>query len=157
MNTFKHLIWLVSALISFNALADGTQKYSRMPPAIQLIAKEVERCSYQPTVMTRYGRKRYGNMQSRCQTLVIDGRLAHLKLGRDVFTLELRDSPMSDGDFGDLSILDSRSKVIFQARGLLAYGDVVYALVGELEAQNQDPATDKILTAPIQQRSGGRF
>lgn len=147
---------VIVAFTSVAAQAGGrNERFSDFPPVVVAIAQEVSRCAVQPTIMTRYGRKRYGKMVSRCPSVKVDGQQASVQLGRDVFALELRDSAMSDGDFGDLSIFDARSRLIFKGESLLAYGDVLRALIGEIDAPV--PANQQKPAAPQQRTMGGRF
>jgi hypothetical protein len=77
------------------------------------------------------GTKVQGMTRSQCDTLAVkNNELSFTVLGQ-TFTAQVQDSADSDGgDLNDLEVKNSQGQVIVQASNILAYGDVIQALVG---------------------------
>jgi len=111
-----------------------TQSNSVFAAGINLIElrEKIIQCVAQPVKELQNGRRQAFPMVSRCSDLTLRSpQEAVLNFKGEVFTLVLNDSEESDGgDLNDLMILNSKSQVIFEIKGVLGFRDVLYAIVG---------------------------
>jgi hypothetical protein len=91
----------------------------------------VARCAVHPYTTMDSGEKTYGPMESVCADLKINGSSAVFVIDGEVFVATLQDSADSDGgDLNDVTVADSHGDVIITQQNVLAYRDIVVALVG---------------------------
>jgi hypothetical protein len=77
------------------------------------------------------GTKVSGMARSQCDNLKVKNNQLEFTVLGQTFTAQVQDSADSDGgDLNDLQVTNSQGEVVVQASNILAYGDVIQALVG---------------------------
>jgi hypothetical protein len=77
------------------------------------------------------GTKVRGMARSQCANLSVKNNQLEFTVLGETFTAQVQDSADSDGgDLNDLQVTNAQGEVVVHASNVLAYGDVIQALVG---------------------------
>lgn len=88
-------------------------------------------CAVQPFIIDETGERTYGAIRSTCPELELTSDGARLRVNGRTYFAHLLESEDSDGgDLAHLLITDRRGRPVAQLENVLAFGDVLYALVG---------------------------
>jgi hypothetical protein len=100
-------------------------------------------CTFRPVQFDAQGNREELPLRSQCAELQVQGREARFSSSQGIVTLELTDSAESDGgDLNELIFRDRRGREITRLEKVLAFGDLLLALVGsesvpeQFQAQN---------------------
>ena len=100
-------------------------------------------CSFRPVQFDTQGNREERPLRSQCPELQVQYREARFSSSQGIVTIELTDSTESDGgDLNDLIFRDRRGREITRLEKVLAFGDLLLALVGtesvpeQFQAQN---------------------
>jgi hypothetical protein len=130
----KALILLLTVLASFNALSAQATSVSGAgidPRHLNSILDRVRNCAILPYSLNERGQKVYHAIQSHCpEVRVIAPGQARVRVFARAFLLIIEAPGYSDGDFFNLRVkeLQSGSESVFE--GILAFGDVLLAMLG---------------------------
>jgi hypothetical protein len=92
----------------------------------------IKNCAVQPFKVLESGKTEFLPIRSFCpETVSVQGNEATLKIREKTYVVSLTESPFSDGgDLGDLTVTNVRGKIVATAKNLLAFGDVLLAVIG---------------------------
>jgi hypothetical protein len=123
------VLFTVSSFASFHSRADAGKDVT---PAgfwdgLDTLASQ---CAVVPYAVVD-GTKVQGTARSECAALVLNNNQLNFNVLGQSFTAQVQDSADSDGgDLNDLQVTNEQGQIVVQASNILAYGDVIQALVG---------------------------
>jgi hypothetical protein len=96
------------------------------------IREKIIQCAVRPLARKPTGGLIQYPWISQCQEVRVYHNRAQVETRSGIYTIYLYDSEYSDGgDLNDIEILDANGNIVFEATGVLAFGDVLYAVVGD--------------------------
>jgi hypothetical protein len=132
MNTRFSVAVAVSFLLTLSSLAQADPSEKDVSPAgfWDGLITLASQCAVVPYTVV-HGTKVLGMARSQCSDLILKANELDFTLFGQSFAAQVQDSADSDGgDLNDLVVTDSQGNVIIQKSEILAYGDVIQALVG---------------------------
>ncbi len=127
---------LIFSIPFFATLAEAAPMNAVWANRLEKIQNEVRRCTELPYVLKPNGQKQFFTLINRCADIElaaqVKGRFqrARVRTPDGFFTIELIETPMTDGDIYDVRIRDlaARTQIILPA--VFAYGDVLLGALG---------------------------
>lgn len=126
---FGLIIGVTFAITLVTAVAASAGETGPISTQLESIATRVKQCALLPYSLKESHKTNHAIM-SRCSQIKLGAPgTARITLGDQVFLAKITASANSDGDFYDLTIqsMNTRESAIFQ--NILAYGDVLLAVV----------------------------
>lgn len=130
MNT-KLPVVAVAALLALTSFAQADANKDVTPAGFWAgLDSLASQCAVIPYAIID-GTKVQGVTRSQCANLAVKNNQLDFTVLGQPFTAQVQDSADSDGgDLNDLQVTNAQGEVIVQASNVLAYGDVIQALVG---------------------------
>jgi hypothetical protein len=136
----KKSSWVVFAFVLASAglaqadVQDGDSSPAGFWDGLKTLASE---CVVRPYTLQE-GQKTYGHTESDCHGLKVNGPKAVFEIDGQLYVAYVQDSADSDGgDLNDLFVQDASGVVVIQEHNVLAFGDVLWALLGQKVQLNE--------------------
>lgn len=101
------------------------------PRILGYLVDRVRNCAILPYTINDQGRKVYHAIQSHCPEVRVTGPgTARARVATRTFEIRIEESSYSDGDFFDVEFRDVRTGDQQRYEGILAFGDVLLAVLG---------------------------